>query len=329
MAGGEIFGVNLSPNENWNIALRYETEIKLDFELEIRQGIPLMALMGYSDGRREPEDLPGLPGVGISRKITDKLKLDVNFIYYLEKNATWETGINGAGNSYDLGISSEYRFNKEWMISIGYLHSNLSIDDDKVFFLPEEPKLEAHSAAAVVADLLTVARGVASQYEIVCVNDLIKEYFSSPEYEEQKTLYPNVSVELNLEADLPHCKCSPVHIKKVLMNLINNGFEAIKIAGKITLSSCSQRFTTQCPELPLLEPGKYILLEVSDNGSGIPAEFLQHIFEPFYSKKVMGRSGTGLGLAVVWNTVLEHKGTVDVESNDKGTVFTVYLPATT
>jgi long-subunit fatty acid transport protein len=86
-------------------------------------------------------------GAGVSRKITDKLKVDVNFIYYLEKNATWETGIDGAGNSYDLGISGEYRFNKEWMMSIGYLHSNLSVDDDKVFVLPEEPTLDAHSVA--------------------------------------------------------------------------------------------------------------------------------------------------------------------------------------
>ncbi len=144
---GGIFGVNISPDDNWNIGLRYETEVKLDFELDIRRGAALMALMGYSDGRKEREDLPGLLGFGVSRKITDKLKVDANFIYYLEKNATWETGINGAGNSYDLGVSGEYRFNSEWMASIGYLHSNLSIDDDQVFVLPEEPKLDAHSVA--------------------------------------------------------------------------------------------------------------------------------------------------------------------------------------
>ena len=184
-------------------------------------------------------------------------------------------------------------------------------------------------AAAVVADLLTVARGVASQYEIVSANDLVEEYLSSPEYKEQESLYPNISLELSLEADLPNCKCSPVHIQKVLMNLINNGFEAIEISGKITLSTISQQFTSRQPEIPLLDPGEYVVLRVSDNGPGIPAKALQHIFEPFYSKKVMGRSGTGLGLAVVWNTVLEHNGTVNVESNDHGTTFTIYLPVTT
>jgi signal transduction histidine kinase len=204
--------------------------------------------------------------------------------------------------------------------------------------LPEDSKLRKPiqeiqksgiRAAAVVADLLTVARGVASQYEIVSVNDLVEEYISSPEYKEQESLYPNVSLELNLEADLPNCKCSPVHIQKVLMNLINNGFEAIEITGRITLFTISQQFTSRQPKMPLLDPGEYVLLRVNDNGPGIPAEALQHIFEPFYSKKVMGRSGTGLGLAVVWNTVLEHKGTVNVESNDHGTTFTIYLPVTT
>lgn len=113
------------------------------------------------------------------------------------------------------------------------------------------------------------------------------------------------------------------------MNLVNNAFEAIEIKGSITLSTTTKHLTTRNTEISMLEKGDYILLQVSDSGPGIPADSLQHIFEPFYTKKVMGRSGTGLGLAVVWNSVLEHKGTVDVTSNDNGTTFTVYLPVTT
>ncbi len=204
--------------------------------------------------------------------------------------------------------------------------------------LPEDSKLRGPiqtiresglRAAAVVTDLLTVARNVASQYEIVCVNDLINSYLSSPEYQEQESLYPKISMSLNLDAHLPNCKCSPVHIQKVLMNLVNNAFEAIEIKGSITLSTTTKHLTTRNTEISMLEKGDYILLQVSDSGPGIPADSLQHIFEPFYTKKVMGRSGTGLGLAVVWNSVLEHKGTVDVTSNDNGTTFTVYLPVTT
>ncbi|MHB9097501.1 MAG: response regulator, partial [Syntrophales bacterium] len=68
---------------------------------------------------------------------------------------------------------------------------------------------------------------------------------------------------------------------------------------------------------------------VSDNGSGIAAADLDKIFEPFYTKKAMGRSGTGLGLAVVWGTVKDHNGYVTVQSEDgKGSTFTLYFPAT-
>ena len=113
------------------------------------------------------------------------------------------------------------------------------------------------------------------------------------------------------------------------MNLVNNAFEAIEITGKIVVSTGVQHLASHDPGTELPVPGKYIVLRVADTGSGIPVDVLQHIFEPFYTKKVMGRSGTGLGLAVVWNTLQEHGGTVDVESDDEGTVFTAYLPVST
>ena len=75
--------------------------------------------------------------------------------------------------------------------------------------------------------------------------------------------------------------------------------------------------------------GDYVVLSVSDTGEGIPTGDLQRIFEPFYTKKVMGRSGTGLGLAVIWGTVKDHLGYINVESQEgKGTIFTLYFPVT-
>ncbi len=144
---GGILGVNIAPNDRINIGIRFETETKLDFELDVRQGAQLLALMGYRDGRNEREDLPALLGVGASYKVLDNLKLDANLIYYLEDSANWETGFDGAGDSYDLGFSAEYRFNSKWMASIGYLYSDLNIDTDQLIVLPEEPKLDANTFA--------------------------------------------------------------------------------------------------------------------------------------------------------------------------------------
>ena len=75
--------------------------------------------------------------------------------------------------------------------------------------------------------------------------------------------------------------------------------------------------------------GEYVVLTVTDSGRGISAADIEKIFEPFYTKKTMGRSGTGLGLAVVWGTVKDHDGYIDVQSEDgKGSIFSLYFLAT-
>ena len=74
--------------------------------------------------------------------------------------------------------------------------------------------------------------------------------------------------------------------------------------------------------------GEYAVLVVADNGSGMSADDLKRIFEPFFTKKVMGRSGTGLGLTLVWNVVQEHDGYIDVMSGQDGTQFELYFPVT-
>jgi CheY-like chemotaxis protein len=75
--------------------------------------------------------------------------------------------------------------------------------------------------------------------------------------------------------------------------------------------------------------GEYVRLRIADAGIGIPAPDLERIFEPFYTKKKMGRSGTGLGMAVVWGTVKDHGGYIDARSVEgRGTVFDLYFPVT-
>jgi len=120
---------------------------------------------------------------------------------------------------------------------------------------------------------------------------------------------------------------SPVHLSKTVMNLVTNAAEAIHGIGEIMISTENRHVDKSLNGYDKIQQGDYVTLRVSDTGIGIPSKDLERIFEPFYTKKVMGKSGTGLGMAVVWGTVKDHKGYIDVRSVEgKGTTFTLYFP---
>ncbi len=190
----------------------------------------------------------------------------------------------------------------------------------------ETIKEAGQRAAAVVSDLLTLARGVAGTHNIININRIIREYLDSPEYSALCAGYPEISLETRLQTDLLDISCSPLHIRKILMNLVVNAFESIEGRGGIQILTRNQYVDRPVRGYDEVCIGEYIVLSVSDNGCGISANDLERIFEPFYTRKVMGRSGTGLGLTIVWNTVQDHKGYIDVESGDRGTCFDLYFP---
>ena len=183
-------------------------------------------------------------------------------------------------------------------------------------------------AAAVVADLLTVARGVASTREVKNINTIVQNYLESPECKQLKSQHENISCNSEFDPNVSHISCSPVHIEKCLMNLIINAAEAISEKGSIYISTRNHHVGSVESKRLNIKEGEYAVLSVRDTGKGIPREDIEHIFEPFYTKKKMGRSGTGLGLAVVWNTLEDHGGTIRVESSNNGSLFELYFPAT-
>ncbi len=183
-------------------------------------------------------------------------------------------------------------------------------------------------AAVIVADLLTVARSAASTRKLQNLNSLAEEYLDSPEYMALKGLYQQVSCQRQLTAADASILCSSVHVKKCLMNLVTNAVEAVAEDGEIIISTENKTITEEDTAQYHTEKGEYVVLSVQDNGSGIDDVDLERIFEPFYTKKIMGRSGTGLGLAVVWNTMKDHDGVVLVNSNNRGTCFQLFFPVT-
>jgi PAS domain S-box-containing protein len=203
--------------------------------------------------------------------------------------------------------------------------------------LPEDSKLRkpietmqqsGHRAAAIVQDLLTVARGVATTKEPLNLNDIVRDYLQSPEFKKLEQFHPTVTVKTNLDTDLFNISGSHVHIRKVVMNLVSNASEAIESSGNTTISTMNRYLDRPLRGYDDIKMGGYAVLSVSDDGSGISSDDLERIFEPFYTKKVMGRSGTGLGLAVVWNVVQDHQGYIDVTTDENGTTFELYFQIT-
>ncbi len=126
-----------------------------------------------------------------------------------------------------------------------------------------------------------------------------------------------ISVELKLDDSLPAVAADAKQMQQVFINLITNAADAIKTKGQITISSyredAARRFE-----------GSYVVVAVSDTGSGIPPEDLSKIFNPFFTRKA---EGTGLGLPITQRILHQHNGIIDVESSvGKGTTFYVKLP---
>ncbi len=180
-------------------------------------------------------------------------------------------------------------------------------------------------AAAVVADLLTLSKGASSQWKKISLNDLVNDYLGSLEF--AKLINGDQDVQLVKKlADTPlYMECSPIHIQKVVMNLVTNGVEAMGKSGVLNISTFRYGGLGK-PAPEIAEADGYCVLVISDNGSGIKSTDIEYIFEPFYTRKVLGHSGTGLGLTIVQNVVREHNGHIEVKTDGSGTTFTIFFP---
>lgn len=184
-------------------------------------------------------------------------------------------------------------------------------------------------AAAIVQDLLTLARRGVAVTEVVNLNDIVAAFMNSPECKKIGEYHPDVQFEMNICQELLNISGSPVHLSKCLMNLISNAAEAMPNGGKIVVSTSNQRLPSLKKGYEDIRKGKYAVLSITDSGIGMSPEEMTRIFEPFYTKKKMGRSGTGLGMAVVWGTIKDHSGYIDVQSMEgKGSRFDLYFPGT-
>jgi two-component system cell cycle sensor histidine kinase/response regulator CckA len=184
-------------------------------------------------------------------------------------------------------------------------------------------------AASVVSDLVTIARGGMKDYRTVKnLNSIVSSHLASIEHKNYLKKFPKITIASRLGSNLPNVYCSEMHIIKVLMNLFGNAMEALEKDGSIVITTENVYLAEPVMAYEEITAGDYVKVTVSDNGPGIQVEDFDHIFEPFYTKKIMGRSGTGLGLAIVWSIVHEHDGFIDIKSGTEGTSFEIFIPST-
>ena len=206
----------------------------------------------------------------------------------------------------------------------------LDMAEDSPFRRPIMTILDSgQKAAAIVQDLLTLARRGVTTTEVTNINELIRGYLKSPEHKKLAHYHGEVEIETKLAEGLLNVRGSSVHLRKTLMNLVSNAAEAQPHGGRVMIYTENRYVDNPIRGYEHVQEGEYVVLGVQDFGGGIAEEDLKRIFEPFYTKKVMGRSGTGLGMAVVWGTVQDHAGYIDVVSGEgKGTTFELYFPIT-
>jgi len=147
---GGIIGINLSPTDELNIGMRYETRTHLRFKYEVKAdtGAGLLANqpVPITNGKKARRDLPPLFGLGVSYMVTPKIRVETDLTYYFNEEADWEGKEETADNGYDLGIAFEYIFNEKIKASLGYMYTEVGIKPEDI--LPESPQLNASTVGA-------------------------------------------------------------------------------------------------------------------------------------------------------------------------------------
>ena len=316
--GNDLYA-NPQEREYFKKAIQQHGFVK-DYELAVRRknGEKFVVLMTSTEVRDEDGQLVAY--LGIMRDITEKKKLEMQ----LERAQKMEAiGMLAGGVAHDLN---------------NILTGLTSYPELLLMQIPENSPLRkpmltikqtGEKAAAMVQDLLTLSRRGVEVREVINLNEVVRDYLESPEYEKLKAYHPDAQLDLQMAEDLLNLLGSPIHLLKTLMNLVSNAVEAMPHGGIVRIKTENRYVDSVLNGYDTIQEGEYVVLSVADTGVGISPEDISRIFEPFYTRKEMGRSGTGLGMSVIWATVKDHHGYIDIKSKKgKGTTVDLYFPVT-
>ena len=252
--------------------------------------------------------------LAINTDITEKKKLEAQF---LRAQRMESIGTLAGGIAHDLN-------NVLGPIIMAVDLLKLRITDPRDCELLELMETSGHRGADMVKQVLHFARGIESRRVTISPAKLVGELQRIV----RDTFPKSIDIEIDTPAGTWKVPGDRTQLHQVLLNLCINARDAMPEGGRLRIAVGNLQIDTHYAAMhPEARRGSYVVIEVSDTGTGMPAEVIEKIFEPFFTTKGIGK-GTGLGLSTTLGIVRSHGGFVTVESTPgKGTTFRVHLPA--
>ncbi|MDY6900939.1 MAG: CBS domain-containing protein [Cyanobacteriota bacterium] len=244
---------------------------------------------------------------------TEKKELERQFYHAqrLESIATLASGVAHDLNNIFTPI----------LASAQLLPLKLPDVDDETKYLIDLLQTNVRRGTALVKQILSFSRGVENNFVVFQVRHVLREI----QQVIQETFPKSIQIQTDFSPELWAIYGDSTQIHQILMNLCINARDAMPNGGKLKISAENLAIDETYAQMhENAEPGNYIVITVSDTGVGIPPETLEHIFEPFFTTKEQGK-GTGLGLSTVIGIVKNYGGFVNVDSDEEGTCFQIYL----
>jgi PAS domain S-box-containing protein len=252
--------------------------------------------------------------VGVAGDITEKKKMEAQF---LRAQRLENIGTLAGGIAHDLNnVLAPILMSCEML--------QMQARDEITRNLVVMIKGGAERGADLVRQVLSFARGVEGRRISVQAKHLIREMVNIA----RETFPKSIRIESRTQKDLWVVSGDPTQLHQVLLNLCVNARDAMPAGGELTITADNVLVETPLPGMDQdIKPGPYLVIKVTDTGTGIPPEIRERIFEPFFTTKEVGK-GTGLGLSTTLGIVKSHGGLINIESEPgKGTTFEVWLPA--
>lgn len=254
--------------------------------------------------------------VAVKRDITSELELE-NRLAQAQKMEAIGTLAGGIAHDFNNILSAILGFSElveEELPEGSQARSDL-----------EEVLKAAQRAKGLVKQILTFSRRGEQEARPLRMDLIVKETLQML----RSSLPSSIEVRHSIDRKVPQVVADPIQLHQIMLNLCTNAAQAMeKESGRLEVLLGTKEFGEETiVHTGKLPAGRYVSLCVSDTGGGMPIDFLERIFEPYFTTKKAGE-GTGLGLAVVYGIVKDYGGGITVESElGKGSTFTLYLPA--